>query len=41
MGEDGGGMDPSEMMEARMEAQQEKMEAMQERAEMIGEMLGD
>lgn len=41
----GEGMDPSEMMEARMEAQQEKMEAaqeqMQERVEMIGEVLGE
>jgi hypothetical protein len=39
----GEGMDPSEMMEARMEAQQEQMEAaheqMQERVEMIGEVL--
>jgi hypothetical protein len=39
----GEGMDPSEMMEARMEAQQEQMERgqeqMQERAEMIGEVL--
>ena len=38
-----GGMDPSEMMEARMEAQQEQMERaqeqMQERVEMIGEVL--
>src|SRR5271169_4991987 len=39
----GEGMDPSEMMEARMEAQQQKMEAvqeqMQERVEVIGEVL--
>ena len=45
MAEGGEGMDPSEMMEARMETQQEKMEAaqeqMQERVEMIGEMLGE
>ena len=38
-----GGMDPSEMMEARMEAQQEQMERaqeqMQERVEVIGEVL--
>jgi hypothetical protein len=39
----GEGMDPSEMMEAHIEAQQEKMEAvqeqMQERIEEIGEVL--
>ena len=39
----GEGMDPSEMMEAHIEAQQEKMEAvqeqMQERVEVIGEVL--
>ena len=40
---EGAGMDPGEMMEARMAAQQEKMEAaqeqMQEHVEMIGEVL--
>jgi hypothetical protein len=41
MAEGGEGMDPSDMMEARVEAQQEKVEAVQEHVEMIGEMLGE